>query len=207
MLGGGELGLVEDFDLDMVVAVDQRRKPTSDWPPLRSSSSSGSSPKVQAVYLRGLGRRRRRCGRRAARVSPRPAQAHRCRRRGADLQRRQRLEGRTPAAELGLQRGEVAAGAELAAVLVDDAEVHRQVRAQLLALEVVALHRELVRSRTWRSSTSTRSPCANSASATNSSAYPAAAPGASAAAGAASSPAPAPCRAACRAPATRSAPR
>ena len=56
--GGGELGFVEDFDLDMVVAVDQRRKPTSDWPPLDLHQLGQFAEGPGGVPLRGLGRAR-----------------------------------------------------------------------------------------------------------------------------------------------------
>ena len=46
---GGDLGLVEDLDLDVVALVDQRRKADQRLAALRTSISSGSSPKVQAV--------------------------------------------------------------------------------------------------------------------------------------------------------------
>mmetsp|Transcript_59145 Transcript_59145/g.139251 ORF Transcript_59145/g.139251 Transcript_59145/m.139251 type:complete len:488 (-) Transcript_59145:706-2169(-) len=63
---------------------------------------------------------------------------------GGQLQGGERLEGRTRlAAQLRLQRRELPALAELAAMLVHHAEVHEQMRRELLQLEVVALHRQL----------------------------------------------------------------
>jgi hypothetical protein len=60
------------------------------------------------------------------------------------LERGQGLEGRARLpAQLGLERGQVAALAQLAAVLVHHAEVHEQVGRQLLELEVVALDGQL----------------------------------------------------------------
>jgi hypothetical protein len=46
----GDIGLVEDLDGDGVAALSiSAGKPTRLVPPLRTSISSGSSPKVQAV--------------------------------------------------------------------------------------------------------------------------------------------------------------
>ena len=157
VLARGDIGLVEHLDLDVRAAcrsAPESRPATGRR--LRISISSGSSPKVQAVYCGAAGavalarRARRPAPRavprdRAAACAPLAGAAGRARsatRR--QLQRRQRLERRARlAAELGLQRGQVAPHAELAAMLVDDPEVHQQVRRQLLELEVGALDVEL----------------------------------------------------------------
>ncbi|MPM44936.1 hypothetical protein SDC9_91618 [bioreactor metagenome] len=56
-------------------------------------------------------------------------------------QRRQRLESAARlGAQLGLERAQVTALAHLATVFVGDAEVHEQMRAQHVELEVRALH-------------------------------------------------------------------
>ena len=113
-------------------------------------------------------------GRRSLRRPAGDRSAPAARRRSAwrQLQRRQRLERRArQAAELGLQRGQVAPDAELAAVLVDDAQVHQQMRRQLLLLEVGALDVEAGLRRAPRlSSASTRLPSPNGVAAMNASA-------------------------------------
>ena len=53
------------------------------------------------------------------------------------------VDGGSGTTQLGLQAGQVVAHAELATMVVDDAKVHEQVRAQLFELEVIALHWQL----------------------------------------------------------------
>jgi hypothetical protein len=105
--------------------------------------SSGSSPKVQVVKVAGAAEGAGGAGAAgAARATPcgrRPPGRRSRGDRRRQAQRRQGLEGRARlAAELGLELGQMARLAELAAVLVDDAQVHQQMRRQLLVLEVGA---------------------------------------------------------------------
>ena len=140
-------GLVKDLDFDMGTLVDQRRKTDQhlagfvDFHQLRQLAESPAG-----VALGRRDWRSRHC---------RLAHSTRCRgrsrrsddrrwRAAAQLQGRQRLKSRSSlAAKLGLERGQMPAHAKLAAVLVDDAEVHEQVRLQHVELEVIALHGNL----------------------------------------------------------------
>ena len=153
VLRGGDLGLVEDLDLD--VRRPCRSAPGSRPAPgrpcalpsaraARRRSRRCSARPAARRLLGALGARRRRCAWRVAAVALRrgPPDAARPAPAGFSAASAWNADARLRR-QLGLQRRQVAPDAELAAVLVDHAQVHEQVRRQLLELEVGALHVEL----------------------------------------------------------------
>src|SRR6185369_17902492 len=142
MLLARDIGLVEDLDLDVRYLVDQRRIADERLAALLQLHQLGQLAEGPrgVCSSRGLvdGHWRLEVPRSAHRRTLRPRlRGGDRRRRGARLrrqaQRRERLERRARRlAEARLQSGEVARLAELATVLVDDANVHREVRRQLL---------------------------------------------------------------------------
>ena len=217
MLRGGHVGLVEDLDRRRASPPSTSAgKPISDLraaPDFHQLRQLAEGP--GGVALAGRQRGAAACRRGAGRgLSLRPRGRRRALADALHVEPRQRLERAARLrAQLRLQRAEVAPHAELAAMLVDHAEVHEQMRRQHVELEVGALHVEAGLRRARSSSSASVSDAVAEAlpvrQLLGEAAPPirAAAPGARAASAAGSSAAPAPCPSACRAPAIRSAPR